>query len=116
MSKRGWEDHEAFIQGLFGLRGTVCSGNKWYDPGDAVDGQHPTDSPFPIFADCKYTEAASYSVKAKEMAQWSTRAEEMGKRFILPIRLWPKGAASPQDWVVLNVHDFAELLEAYRGL
>ena len=30
---------------------------------------------------------------------------------IMPIRFWPHGHPGPEDYVVLRLHDFAELME-----
>lgn len=109
--RQPWEQHERDIQVILGLDSTICSGNKFHDPGDAVD--HDRESVFPIVADCKFTEGKSFSVSRKVLEQWSDKAAEMGKRFIMPVRLCPRGT-DPQDYVVLGLHDFAELLSLAR--
>jgi hypothetical protein len=108
---RPWEQHERYIQSILGLEGTICSGNKFYDPGDAVD--HDRESAFPIIADCKFTERKSFSVTRQVLEQWEEKAAEMGKRFIMPVRLCAKGT-TPHDSVVMGLHDFAELLTLAR--
>lgn len=104
---QSWEQHERYIQSVLGLQATICSGNKFYDPGDAVD--HDRESAFPLVADCKFTERKSFSVTRKMLEQWQEKAAEMGKRFVLPVRFSSSGA-QPYDCVVLGLHDFAELL------
>ena len=108
---QSWKQHEKYVQEVLGLDSTICSGNKFYDPGDAVDNDR--ESPFPIIADCKFTERKSFSVASKTLSQWTDKAAEMGKRFIMPVRLSPKGSTS-QDYVVIGLHDFAELLNLAR--
>ncbi len=110
MSRPGWEHHEKDIQELLGLDSTICSGNKHYDPGDAVDNRHPRETLFPLVADCKYTDHVSKSIRLAELQQWSRKAQEFGKRFIMPIRFWPRGQQGPHDYVLLSLDDFAELL------
>jgi hypothetical protein len=112
--KSGWEIHEAYIQELLGLDSTPASGAKWQAPGDAVDNHHPSDTVFPLLADAKFTESQSYSVSAKFMRQQTAQAAEAGKRFILPLRFWPRGQRQPEDYVVLSLEDFHELLEMAR--
>ena len=111
MKLAAWEQHERYIQSVLGLQATICSGNKFYDPGDAVD--HDRESVFPVMADCKCTERKSFSVTRQTMEQWEEKAAEMGKRFVMPVRLAPRGA-DPYDCVVLGLHDFAELLMLAR--
>lgn len=107
MTKRGFEEHERFVAELYGLDQTITSGNKFYDPGDAVS-RHS--GPFALFADAKYTEKLSYSLKLKELQDYAERATMRGKRLILPVRFFPPSLHAPSDWVVLNAHDLAELL------
>jgi hypothetical protein len=110
----GWLEWEQHIQEILGLDSTPASGAKWQAPGDAVDNHHPSDTVFPLLADAKFTESQSYSVSAKFMRQQTTQAAEAGKRFILPLRFWPRGQRQPEDYVVLGLNDFAELMEGYR--
>lgn len=112
---KGWQEHEAYIQKILGLDSTVASGAKFHDPGDAVDHRHPSESDFRIMADAKFTEKGSYSVSLKFLRQMTDKAMEVGKRFILPIRLWPNTEQLPHDYVVVSLDDFAELLEKSRA-
>lgn len=113
--KRGWEAHEGHVQDLLGLDSTIASGSKFHDVGDAVDRSHPNDSDFRILADAKSTERGSYSVSLKFMRQMTDKAQALGKRFILPIRMWPKTEMLPHDYVVVGLDDFAELMEKARA-
>lgn len=113
--KPGWQEHEAYIQRMLRLDSTIASGAKFHDPGDAVDHRHPSESDFRILADAKYTEKGSYSVNLKFLRQMTDKAMELGKRFILPIRLWPNTESLPHDYVVVSLDDFAELLEKARA-
>lgn len=109
-----WKVFEEFVATQLGLALTVASGSKFYDPGDAVtrDPNHP----FPLYADAKFTEYASFSVSRKLVEKYLAKATELGKRFILPVRIWPRGQARPTDVVMLPFHDFVELYEmATRG-
>lgn len=105
---RGWKPFEDHVNELLGLDATVASGSQFYDKGDGVD---RSESEFAIQADAKYTERASFSVNHKLLHQWATRARQSGKRFVLAIRLWSPVLNSPDDFVVLSLSDFAELLE-----
>lgn len=104
-----WE-HE--VARLLDLDLTITSGNKWYDPGDATT--RGRDDPFPLYADAKFTERASFSLKAKDLRQYSKRAEEAGKRFLLPLRFHSPGQRHPEDYAVLSFHDFVELRDGFR--
>jgi hypothetical protein len=111
-----WQEWEQKVNKDLGLDGTISSGNKWHDPGDGVDRSHYTEEIFPLVVDAKYTEAHSFAVSQRVLYQWVKKAEEMGKRFILAVRLWPKGFALPEDYVVVPYNDFIEFREAYREL
>ena len=41
------------------------------------------------------------------------QADELGKRMVMPVRFAPP-VVGPQDYVVLALHDFAELLDLAR--
>lgn len=111
MRKSGWQAHEEDVQKLLGLDSTICSGNKFYDPGDGVDRSHPRQNSFALIIDAKCTAAKSFSVKAEFLKEWEEKAAMLGKRFAMPIRF----EASQQDYVLLSLNDFAELLELARG-
>jgi hypothetical protein len=113
VSRFGWEQWEHDVQELLGLDPTPASGARWQAVGDAVDTNHPTETFFPLMADCKYTVNRSYSITHKLWSSWQDTAAEAGKRFILPVRIDPGGGA-PDDLVVMDINDFAELLELAR--
>jgi hypothetical protein len=115
MPKFEWKEWEKEVQRRLGLDSTIASGNKFYDVGDAVDNTNPRDQSFPLLVDCKYTESASFSVAAKFMGQWVDKATEAGKRFLLAVRIRPRGALGSRDYVVLAMDDFEELLEKARN-
>lgn len=115
MRKRGWQAHEEYVQKLLNLDSTICSGNKFYDPGDGVDRSHPAQNSFALIVDAKCTTAKSFSLKAEFLREWEEKAAMLGKRFAMPIRFEP--LADPddkQDYVLLSLNDFAELLEMAR--
>jgi hypothetical protein len=110
--KHAWQEHEAHVNALLGLDATVHSGNRWHDQGDGVDRSHPSQNSFALIADCKCTGSKSISIKSAFLKDWCTKAAEMGKRFIMPIRFdSPIGIDAPQDYVLLSLDDFVELLE-----
>jgi hypothetical protein len=112
MSKgKPWEAFEAYVARVFGLRQTIASGSKFYDPGDAVGDRHDV---FPLWADAKCTEAKSFSLKARELADWTGRAQESGRRFILPLR-FHSVVGRHADYVVVGLEDFSELLELAKA-
>lgn len=110
----GWEQWEHDARDLFGLSSTICSGNQFQDPGDAVDRSNPHESHFRMLVDCKFTEAESYSVNIKKWMQWFRKGEELGKRAVIAVRLWPRGLPQPVDVVMIGADDFAELLNKAR--
>jgi hypothetical protein len=109
----GWQEFETHVQQLLGLDSTPASGGRFHAPGDAVDHHHPTQSRFPLFADCKFTQRLSFSLNRHFLLQQSERAVELGKRFILPLRFWHHHNAY-EDYVVLRLDDFAELMDLAR--
>lgn len=114
-NKRGWVAHETYVQEVLGLSPTICSGNQFHDPGDGMDRDHPSQKFFPLIVDAKYTERQSFSIKYTVLTEWWFRAAEMGKRFAMPIRFFPKWTVEPIDFVLLSLDDFAELLDRARN-
>lgn len=110
----GWEAWESYTNRLLGLQSTVASGSQDYDPGDGVDRRHHSETGYAIMADAKYTERKSFSVSAKLMGQYVRRAAEMGKRFVLPVRLVDTGTKEVHDYIVVPLQDYVALLETYR--
>lgn len=110
----GWEAWEAYTNKVLGLSATVASGSQDHDPGDGVDRRHHSETDYALMADAKYTERKSFSVSAKLMGQYARRAAEMGKRFVLPVRLVDTSTKHVHDYVVVPLQDYVALLEAYR--
>lgn len=117
MSVPPWSKWEIECQDRLGLRSTIGSGNKFYDPSDGVDPRSQSESDYRLMIDAKCTEAQSYRVQKKLMNQWVEKAQESGYRFALPVRL--ENGGSPEDnsitdFVVVTFEDFLELVESYR--
>lgn len=111
---RTWSAWESEVNAALGLSSTAGSGSQAHDPGDGTDRRHHSATDYAIQADAKFTEAASFSVNAKVLKQWSDRALAQGKRFILPVRIWHRGMNSPDDYVVVPWQDYLALVETYR--
>jgi hypothetical protein len=112
--QRGWKAFETHACTVLGLQPTIASGSQWHDPGDGVDRRHHSETDFALLIDAKYTESNSFSVNAAKLFEWVQRAQEMGRRFAMPIRLLPKWADFPEDYVVLRLDDLGELLDKLR--
>jgi hypothetical protein len=110
----GWEAWERYVNAALRLDSTIASGSKNYDPGDGVDRRHHSETGYALMADAKYTERKSFSVSAKLMGQYVRRAAEMGKRFVLPVRLVDSGTKEVHDYIVVPLQDYVVLLETYR--
>lgn len=104
-----WQRHERDIQDLLGLDSTPASGSQFNAPGDAVDHRHPTNTCFPLLADCKCTEKLSYSLNRKFLLDQTEQAAEIGRRFIMPVRF--QHEHQHEDYVVIGLDDFAELMD-----
>lgn len=111
-SDPGWETWEQHVNTQLGLSGTAGSGNQWFEKGDGID---KSDSEWAYQVDAKYTDKASRSVSIKEFGQLAKQAYMQGKKFALPIRLWPRGQLQPTDLVVITFEDFAALVEAAKA-
>lgn len=111
MVKRGWRAHEAYAQKLLGLDSTICSGNKWNDPGDGIDRSHPQENSFALIIDAKCTSTKSFSIKSDFLREWREKAAMLGKRFAMPIRFEDLASDRVEDYVLLSLDDFSELLE-----
>jgi len=105
-----WRRWEARVNELLGLQPTPASGARWHAIGDGAD--NDPDSRFALMVDCKATERVSFSLRARDLAQWVRRAAECGRRFAMPIRF--HGGPHPGDYILLEINDFAELLELAR--
>jgi hypothetical protein len=109
MMFRGWKTFERHVTEVLGLDATIHSGSKFFDQGDAVT--RGRGHRFPLFADAKYTEHFSHSLQLKMLSDLHEQAAGVGRRMVMPIRFWPQGVPGPTDYVVLSLHDFAELME-----
>jgi hypothetical protein len=106
-----WKAFEWHVAKLLGLDPTISSGSKFYDQGDAVS--RGRQDPFPLYADAKTTEKGSFSLKAKELIDWTEQAQAVGKRFLLPLRFTKVPEAD--DYVLMRLEDFKELLDMAKG-
>ena len=102
--KPAWAVWEETVNSALGLRGTISSGSKWYDPADGVT---PEGHPIPMMLDAKSTERKSFSLRHDMLNEWESRAAEQGKLFGLPIRF--ENAAGNRDFMVLSFTDFESL-------
>jgi hypothetical protein len=109
-----WQHWEDEVAQHLGLDTTIHSGIRFFDPGDAVT--RGNEGPFPLLADCKYTESHSFSLRSADLRQMGETAMALGKRFILPLRFALRNGlhVGGEDYVVLSFHDFKELLDGYR--
>ena len=118
MTEPAWRRHEREVADWLGLTTTPGSGNQFHAPGDAVDNARLLDSPYALMVDCKQTAKKSYSMTSAFLRQAHRTAAERGKRFVLALRFStesPIPAYADQDYVVVALHDFIEILEAARG-
>lgn len=106
--KKSWQEFEHYVANLFGLDTTIASGSKFYDSGDAVT--RGRRHPWPLWADAKYTQAKSFSLKLKDLEDYTVRAIELGKRFILPLR-FQETPWVVADYVVMPLADFKEVYD-----
>lgn len=113
--KIGWRAHEAYVQSVLGLDSTLCSGNKFHDPGDGVDRSHPGQNSFALIIDAKCTSTKSFSIKSELLREWRVRAGMLGKRFAMPIRFEDVTNDSRDDYILLTLDDFAELMSIAHG-
>lgn len=113
-----WHAWEVEVQDRLGLRSTIASGNKFYDPSDGVDVREAKDIDFRVMVDAKCTEGISFRFTKRLMSQWVRKAQEMGFRFALPVRLTngevEEGSDEITDYVVITFEDYLELVESYR--
>lgn len=110
----GWEAWERYVNTALRLDSTIASGSQAHDPGDGVDRRHHSETGYALMADAKYTERKSFSLSAKLMGQYVRRAAEMGKRFVLPVRLVDTTTKEAHDYIVVPLQDYVVLLETYR--
>lgn len=102
--------HEDFLAETFGGRRTPGSGNQFHRQMDVRDAP---DVPYALAWDGKSTHAASVSVTK---AMWDkARLQAAGEIPALALRWYADARLTVvRDLVVLDAHDFAEILEAAR--
>jgi hypothetical protein len=108
LRKKMGNAHEAFLLKLLGGRKTKASGAIW---NDQMDGRHNRlDVPFAFAWDGKSTLAKSIGVS---LAMWEkAREQAAGERPLLALRYYSTEKLDViSDLVVLDAHDFAEMLE-----
>jgi hypothetical protein len=108
-----WEKFEQYCREIFGLDGTPGSGNQWYDKGDGTT--RDAYDPWPLQIDAKTTVGQRFSVNKSDMEKWIDQATSGGRRFALPIRFLKTTKRKELDLVVINLDDFAELVDVARS-
>lgn len=111
MPKPAWEVFEVKSNEKLGLDATAASGATWKDKGDGTTRATYTEV-WPLMADAKTTERASFSLKAKFLADMRRTARQSGKTFALPLKFIQE-EKSP-EWVVVPLDDYAFLVEEFR--
>jgi hypothetical protein len=106
-----WQRWEKDLAEALGAVTTIASGNRWFAKGDA---QTRNRGSWSWYIEARYTEARSYRLTAFELAQWREMATSLGKRMILGIRFSFRDGVGAEDYVVLSLSDFEELLDARR--
>jgi hypothetical protein len=112
LNKDMGDTHEVFLADLFGGRQTRGSGNQWRDPMDGhTSRKHQR---FAFSWDGKSTLAKSIGV-SREM--WAKAREQAGgNRPMLGLRFYGNEALEvDKDLVVVDAHDFAEMLAMING-
>lgn len=110
----GWEGWEKHIQRELGLSATIASGSQFHDKGDAVDRRHPVDTDYALQIECKFTSGRSFTLNAKKLTAWVKQARLSGRNFGLAVRFWPTNALTPEDYVLVPLAEYSELLNRYR--
>lgn len=102
--------HEEFLADLLGGRRARGSGNQF---NDQMDGRNRTDTPFALAWDGKSTLGNAIGVSAE---MWRKAKEQAGGEIpMLALRWYGDTRLTPaRDLVVLDVNDFAAILEAAR--
>jgi hypothetical protein len=107
------DTHEDFLVALFGGRQTRGSGNQWHNP---MDGRQSSRQVTYAFAwDGKSTLGKSVGVS---LEMWGKAREQAhGERPMVALRWYANERLEvKQDLVVIDAHDFAEILEAANTL
>jgi hypothetical protein len=109
LNKRMGDAHEAFLEALFEGKASRGSGNQWRNPMDGRTSRH--NMRFAFAWDGKSTLRQSLSIPLSMIAK--AREQAGGERPMIGLR-WYKNEALEvdKDWVAVNAHDMAEVLEA----
>lgn len=104
--------HEEFLVKILGGRKTKASGSQWTDQMDGRHGRHLQE--FAFAWDGKSTLAKSIGVTR---AMWEKAKEQAGgERPMLPLRFYNTEKLDVGlDLVVIDLNDFAEMLERVNG-
>jgi hypothetical protein len=105
------DKHERFLQGLFGGRLTPGSGNGF---ANQMDVRNDHEEPLPLAIDGKSTFGKSVGVT---LEMWEKAVEQAGDLTpVLALRWYAKdNTLTPKrDLVVVDAHDFAEMVETLR--
>lgn len=103
--------HEIFLAGLFHGRRSVNSGSQF---NDAADGRNELGTIFPLAWDGKSTLGKSQSITLPTWDKLLYQAQ--GLRPVLALRWYATERLDVgRDLVVLDAHDFVEILEAARA-
>lgn len=109
LNKRMGDNHEEFLAGLLGGSQTRGSGNQWQNPMDGRTSRKHLG--FAFAWDGKSTLGKSIGVT---LSMWRKAREQAGgERPMLGLRFYKSEALDVSfDLVVLNAHDFEEVLAA----
>lgn len=105
------DKHEVFLAELFQGRRSVGSGNQF---NDQADGRNSEETPYALAWDGKATLGKSQSIT---LDTWDKLREQAhGLRPVLALRWYANERLHVRrDLVVLDAHDFVEILEAARA-
>lgn len=106
------DKHERFLAEIFDGRMSKGSGNQFRDQ---MDGRNSRDQPHGLAWDGKSTQGKTVTVSR---LGWAKAVEQAaGERPVMPIRFYGPGyeLTTDLDLVVLDLHDFVEILEDARA-
>jgi hypothetical protein len=110
----GWEGFERHVQFELGLDSTIASGSQFHDKGDAVDRRHPSATDYALQIECKFTVGRTFTLNAKKLSAWVKGARLSGRNFGLAVRFWPTNGLGPEDYILVPLGEYKELLDRYR--
>lgn len=105
-----WQSHEKEVAELLGIDQTVTSGNKFYDISDATTREHVLDNKIQLLSDMKSTIRKTFRMDREFLKEYRERAMIRGKIFVMPVRFENQDTKETEDWIVLQINDFSELL------